>query len=228
MSLDFYSAFLIGLLGSGHCLGMCGGITTMLTTAIKPINTSPNTATHTSKNNKTLLVICYHFGRILSYSFIGFIVAFTGSMASKSIGLPLQILHIIAGVFLILLGLYIGQWLYWLTYIEKLGKYIWQVISPSAKKLLPVQTSPQAFLLGVLWGWLPCGLVYSTLTWSLASGSGFQGASIMFAFGLGTLPALIALSFGLPFINQLITSNLFRKASAILLILWGINSLTIA
>ena len=123
MDIDYFSAFVIGILGSGHCLGMCGGITSMLTSAL-PKNSS---------YSKTLLVICYNFGRIFSYSLIGAIVGFTGSVAAKNIGVPLSGLRMVSALFLIFLGLYIGQWLMWLNKIERLGKYIWRYLSPYSK-----------------------------------------------------------------------------------------------
>lgn len=218
MSIDFLSAFIIGLLGSGHCLGMCGGITTMLTSAIDQKQ---------QNNRKFWLVIFYHLGRISSYSLIGFIVALTSSFAIHSIGFPLYILRFVAAIFLILLGLYLGQWFMGLNYVEKAGKGIWQKLSPLSKKIIPVNNKRKALALGMLWGWLPCGLVYSTLTWALASGEAMTGALIMCCFGLGTLPALIALSFGLNSFKSLLINPLFKKLSAISLILFGIYQLII-
>ncbi|MGJ8692359.1 MAG: sulfite exporter TauE/SafE family protein [Thalassotalea sp.] len=216
MSIDLFSAFVIGILGSGHCLGMCGGITTMLTSSLHP---------NVNAKQKHWFILLYHFGRILSYSFIGFLVALTSSLATKNIGLPVQYLKTLAAVFLIFIGLYLGQWLMWLTYLEKIGKLIWPKISPFSKKLIPVNNKAQAFLLGTLWGWLPCGLVYSTLTWALASNNPLNGALIMLAFGLGTLPALVALSYSINWFKSLLTNPLFRKLSAISLIIFGIYNL---
>lgn len=218
MSIDFFSAFVIGILGSGHCLGMCGGITSMLTSAIPT----------TSSNPSTRLILSYNIGRILSYSIIGGIVGFTGSIAAQKIGLPLAILRMIAALFLIFLGLYIGQWLMWLTQIEKAGKGIWKYISPLAKHFIPVNSSAKALGLGALWGWLPCGLVYSMLTWSLASGNTINGALIMTFFGLGTLPSLLIMSYGAIKIKTFINNNIFRKSMALGLITYGIYSLYIA
>ncbi|MEW6982874.1 sulfite exporter TauE/SafE family protein [Colwelliaceae bacterium 6471] len=218
MSIDFLSAFWVGVLGAGHCIGMCGGITTMLTSAL-PQQSSPQ---------RLMLVSCYNFGRIFSYSVIGAIVGYTGSIAAKNVGLPLAGMRMVAAIFLILLGLYIGQWLMWLSKIEFLGKIIWQRISPLSKKFIPVNSPKKALGLGLLWGWLPCGLVYSTLTWSLASGSALSGAMIMACFGLGTLPALLSLSLGIFKLKTLATNPLFRKLTATLLILYGLYSLLIA
>lgn len=218
MTLDFLSAFIIGLLGSGHCIVMCGGISTMLTTAISD----------QARHKQVFIVFAYNFGRIASYSLIGAIVAFTSSMAAKNIGFPVVILKTIAGVFLVFLGLYLGQWLMWLSRIEYLGKKVWRHISPLTKNFIPIKNVKSALALGALWGWLPCGLVYSTLTWSLASADTLNGALIMLFFGLGTLPALLSISLGTFSVKSLLTQTLFRKASAILVILYGIYSILIA
>ena len=244
MSLDVFSAFIIGLLGSGHCLAMCGGITTMLTSVIDKPSTQPITqaseqgdipvkvistpSSCSPQTTRLTLVFLYHFGRIASYCLIGAIVGFTGSIAAKNIGLPIAGLRLVAAIFVILLGLYIGQWLLWLNKVESLGKGIWRYLSPLAKHVIPVDSAKKALGLGALWGWLPCGLVYSTLTWALASGSSLTGATIMFFFGLGTLPALIALSLGIGSIKNLLVNTVFRKMMAISLITYGIYSFVVA
>lgn len=217
MNIDYFSAFIIGILGSGHCLGMCGGITSMLTSALPK---------HSSYS-KTLLVFSYNFGRILSYTLIGAIVGFTGSVAAKNLGVPLAGLRVISALFLIFLGLYIGQWLMWLNRVERLGKFIWQYLSPYSKRLIPVDSPQKAIGLGALWGWLPCGLIYSMLTWSLASGSVTTGALIMTSFGLGTLPALLIMSYSLIKAKTLLNHLVFRRFMAISLISYGIYSLYI-
>jgi len=218
MNIDLISAFFIGILGSGHCLGMCGGITSMLTSALSSQQTSQH----------YLLSLSYHIGRIISYSIIGAIVGYSGSVAAKNIGLPLAGLRVVAAIFLILLGLYLGQWLMLLSKIEKIGKKLWQYISPLSKRFIPVDSLSKALGLGLLWGWLPCGLVYSTLTWSMASGSLTQGALIMAFFGLGTLPALLSISLGIISLKSLFTQPKFRQTLAILVIIYGIYSLVIA
>jgi len=235
MSLDLLSAFIIGLLGSGHCIAMCGGITTMLTSALPssdkydgqqiPVNNQNITP---EKNSKTILVTFYNFGRISSYAFIGAIVGFTGSIAAKNIGMPLAGLRIFSAIFMILLGLYLGQWLMWLNRIEVIGKHLWRYISPLASKAIPVDSPLKALTLGAVWGWLPCGLVYSTLTWALASGNMLTGASIMFFFGLGTLPALLTLSIGLDSIKNNLAKPIIRKTMALVLISFGIYSFIVA
>ncbi|GAA5137335.1 sulfite exporter TauE/SafE family protein [Thalassotalea piscium] len=219
MEIDFFAAFIIGILGSGHCIVMCGGITTMLSSAINKSQ---------QQSSKLSIVMAYNFGRIATYSLIGAIAGFTGSLAAKNIGFPVTILRMIAGVFLILLGLYIGRWFMVLNKVEQLGKGLWKLLSPLSKKFIPVNSAKQALALGAIWGWLPCGLVYSTLTWSLASGSLVSGATIMFFFGLGTLPALITVSVGALSLKTLLLNNTFRKSMAIMLIIYGIYTLKFA
>jgi len=237
MSLDLFSAFIIGLLGSGHCIAMCGGITTMLTSALPtankysqqqiPVN-EQTVATNIKHNSKIKLVFAYHLGRIASYSFIGAIVGYSGSIAAKNIGVPLAGLRMFSAVFVILLGLYLGQWLMWLNRVEALGKKLWQFISPLASKAIPVDSPLKALILGAVWGWLPCGLVYSTLTWALASSDLLTGAAIMFSFGVGTLPALLTLSVGFTSIKSLLINPLLRKTMALVLISFGIYSIVVA
>jgi len=230
MEIDLLSAFIIGLLSAGHCLAMCGGITSMLTSAISqdPLlknNLLQNNVPKEKTQSKLVIILCYNIGRIGSYAILGAIVGFTGSIAAKSIGLPLAGLRIIAGIFLVLLGLYLGQWLMILSRVESIGKKLWQYISPLSKKVIPVNSPLKALSLGAIWGWLPCGLVYSTLTWSLASGDPQTGAFIMASFGLGTLPALLTMSFGLLSIKNFLKNNTVRKSIAIIIIFYGFYSI---
>ncbi|WP_286232540.1 sulfite exporter TauE/SafE family protein [Thalassotalea sediminis] len=217
MTLDYFSAILIGLLGAGHCIGMCGGISTMLTAAVE-------------KQSKTSFyyISAYNLGRIITYSFLGLIAGWTGSLGVQALGFPVIILKVIAGIFLILLGLYIGQWLFWLNHVEKLGRGFWQQLQPLSKRLLPINSMPKALGLGMLWGWLPCGLIYSTLTWSIASGSAVSGMGIMFFFGLGTLPALLTVSLGFQSLTLFFKKRWVRRLIAIGLIFYGLITLKFA
>ncbi len=218
--MNFFAGLVVGLLGAGHCIAMCGGISSMLTAAL------PNDQGISTK--KFFYTLYYNIGRIISYSLIGFIAGFTGSLAAKNLGVPLNIMRFISGIFLILLGLYIGRWYSGLVQVEKVGQILWKFLSPLNKKFLPVDSLAKAFGLGALWGWLPCGLVYSTLTWSVASADPWQGALIMMGFGIGTLPALLSVSVGFLSFRQLISHTLFRQVMAITLIIYGIITLKIA
>ncbi|OUS26354.1 hypothetical protein A9Q98_10940 [Thalassotalea sp. 42_200_T64] len=217
MNIDLLSAFLIGIAGAGHCVAMCGGITTMLTASLE-----------NKKKANIALILSYNFGRILSYSTAGAIAGFTGSLAAKSLGFPILWLKVVAAIFVILLGLYIARWSFVLNKIEHIGKWLWQYLQPLSKNFIPVKNIKQSMLLGMVWGWLPCGLVYSTLTWSIASADWLNGALIMFAFGLGTLPALLTMASGWQLVTQMLRSDLIRKFTASLLIFYGLFSLNIA
>ena len=218
IELDLLSAFLIGLLGSGHCISMCGGISGLLTSALK----------EQSQRRKLSLLLSYNAGRIGVYSLIGFIVSYTSSIANTQLGISIAYLQIAAALFIIFLGLYVSQWYTGLKHIESLGRGIWKYLSPLSKYLIPVKSPIHAFLLGALWGWLPCGLVYSTLTWALATADPMRGAFIMLAFGLGTLPALMSVSLSIQTFTLLTKRKSFKSLSGMLLIGYGFYTILIA
>ena len=171
--------FMVGLLGAGHCIGMCGGIVTALG----------------ANASKPTLLVGYNIGRILSYSLAG---ALAGAFSLAAVGVGgnslelLPIMRTLAALLLILMGLYIADWWRVLVGLERVGQVIWQRIQPMAIRLGKPDRLTKAIGVGMLWGWLPCGLVYSALGQALASGSPAKGAALMAAFGLGTLPAMLA------------------------------------
>ncbi len=186
MELTFYTALMIGLLGSTHCIGMCGGIVGALNAGLP-------------RSGQSLLSqVAHHFtynaGRILSYVFAGAIAGLVGALATKfSLDTAVPFGRLIAGLIMIALGLYLAGLWHAVTAIEKAGLHIWRRIQPLGQRFLPANTPARAFGLGLVWGWLPCGLVYSALALSLVSASPRQGAVIMLGFGLGTLPMLFAM-----------------------------------
>lgn len=177
----WWAAFLTGLLGGGHCLGMCGGLVTALTLQLR--------------RQTTLGLWLYNLGRLSSYVLVG---ALAGTLGAGTAWfhdiLPLQrMLAVFSHVLLIILGLYVAQIWQGILVIERAGSTIWRQIEPLARRLLPVETLGQAYVAGVLWGWLPCGLVYSWVVNALTTGSAVGGASLMLAFGIGTLPNLLVM-----------------------------------
>ncbi|WP_199608622.1 sulfite exporter TauE/SafE family protein [Flocculibacter collagenilyticus] len=205
----FISAFVIGLLGGAHCVGMCGGVVNALSFAI-PAGKHP-----------TPYLLLYNFGRIISYIVAGTIVgAFSASILTFSDNAVIH-LRFLSSLFLILVGLYIAKWWSGLLMLEKAGKPLWRIIKKLNKYVVPVKSYPRAFLYGAIWGWLPCGLVYSTLTWSLTTGSSYGGATIMLGFGLGTLPAVLGLGYFSGQLNQLLAKPLYRSIAGVILIMWG-------
>ncbi|HEX7811864.1 MAG TPA: sulfite exporter TauE/SafE family protein [Burkholderiales bacterium] len=174
----FVAVFLAGLLGGGHCAAMCGGI-------IGALSAQDRSALR--------LQLAYSSGRIASYSAAGAVAGAIGSVVLAEHILPLQIgLYVLANVVLVMIGLYLAGWKSLLVRMELPGRWLWQKISPLTRRFVPAVTVPRAFALGGIWGWLPCGLTYSVLAISLLGGSGLTGAGLMAAFGLGTLPNVLA------------------------------------
>ena len=178
------SAVILGLLGGGHCLGMCGGLMGALTLAIPK----------EQRSRRFRLLLAYNLGRILSYATAGLLIGLAGWAVANSPAA--MFMRVLAGLLLIAMGLYLAGWWSGLTRIESLGRGLWRHIQPVANRLLPVSSLPRALLLGALWGWLPCGLVYSTLLWSASQGNALDSALLMLAFGLGTWPVLLATGLG--------------------------------
>jgi sulfite exporter TauE/SafE len=217
------AAFVFGLMGGAHCIGMCGGIMSALTFAVPP------SMRHPARMGG--LLVSYNAGRILSYMVAGTLVASLGTLLSlsPSAGVALQAF---AALMLILMALYIANWWKGLLKVEAVGRYLWRYIEPVGRRLMPVVHIPQAFTLGALWGWLPCGLVYSMLAWSLAIADPLEGALLMGAFGLGTLPALLATGLAAQQLSHLIRHPTTRTIAALSIIgfalwqLWALMSLT--
>ncbi len=183
LEFSLISVLLVGLLGGVHCVGMCGGIVTALSFATP--NNKPSLA----------MLLGYNLGRIASYALAGGIAGAVGaSTLLLNDFMPVSRgLYAFASVMMILLGLYLAGLSRAVLVLERVGGHIWQRLQPLMKRLLPVRNVPQAVLVGMIWGWLPCGLVYSVLISALATGSVAHGALVMAVFGVGTLPNLLAM-----------------------------------
>ena len=207
------SALVLGLLGGGHCLGMCGGLMGALTLAIPP----------EQRSRRLRLLLAYNLGRILSYAAAGLLLGLAGVALASS---PLATgLRVAAALLLIAMGLYLAGWWSGLTRIEALGRGLWRHVQPLATRLLPVSSLPRALLLGALWGWLPCGLVYSTLLWAASQGDALYSAALMLAFGLGTWPVLLATGLAAERVGSLLRRRGVRMAGGVLVILFGLWTL---
>jgi sulfite exporter TauE/SafE len=178
---QFAAAFLIGLLGGVHCVGMCGGIVGALTVP----------APH--RRRVWDLHLAYSAGRISSYAAAGAVMGTIGGAGLLfNQFFPVQLLlYVLANLVLVSLGLYLAGMGNTLTRLETLGAWLWRRVQPYSARVLPADTAAKAFVLGTLWGWLPCGLVYSLLATALLTGAAGSGAAVMLAFGLGTLPNLL-------------------------------------
>ena len=204
------SAWVLGLLGGGHCLGMCGGLMGALTMAIPP----------EQRARRLRLLIAYNLGRVLGYALAGFLIGLAGWAVAKS---PAAMtLRVIAALLLISMGLYLAGWWSGLTRVEALGRGLWRHIQPVASRLMPVTSVSRALILGTLWGWLPCGLVYSTLLWSASQGDALDSAMLMLAFGIGTWPVLLATGLAAERLTTLLRKRGVRVAGGIMVILFGI------
>ena len=207
------SALILGLLGGGHCLGMCGGLMGALTLAIPP----------EQRARRFRLLLAYNLGRILSYTLAGLLIGLAGWAVASSPAA--MVLRVIAALLLIAMGLYLAGWWSGLTRIEGLGRYLWRYLQPFASRLMPVSSLPRALLLGAIWGWLPCGLVYSTLLWAASQGSTLDSALLMLAFGLGTWPVLLATGMAAERLTALLRRRGVRMAGGLLVILFGLWTL---
>ena len=207
------SALILGLLGGGHCIGMCGGLMGALTLAIPA----------EQRQRRLRLLLAYNLGRIASYSLAGLLLGTAGWALTG--GPAATLLRSIAGLLLIAMGLYLAGWWSGLTRIEGIGRVLWRRIEPAARRLLPVRNARRALLLGCLWGWLPCGLVYSTLLWAASQGSALDSAALMLAFGLGTLPVLLATGLAAERLTALLRRRGVRIAGGLLVILFGLWTL---
>jgi sulfite exporter TauE/SafE len=211
----FITAFITGLLGSVHCVGMCGGIVGALTIGLdNSIKQSPL---------KLLpYLLTYNFGRIFSYIVAGIIVGFVGSQLTQQLSHYTQINTIISGIFMILLGLYLGSWWQILVKLEELGKHFWKIISPYGKNFLPIRNVWQALGLGLIWGWLPCGLVYVALGLSFSAKTTVDGGLTMLFFGLGTLPMLLTIGTFSQWLAQFVHNLLVRRIAGLIIIIFGL------
>lgn len=187
MQLPYLAAFMVGLLGGVHCVGMCGGIVGALTLGL-PTRQQGRIA-------ETLpFHLAYNVGRIASYGVAGALLGGMGLASARL--LPVQsvqtLLQGLAGIFMIALGLYLGGWWFGLTRLEQSGANLWRKLEPLGRRLLPVRSPAAALAVGAVWGWLPCGLVYSVLIMALTAGGPVEGAMLLLSFGVGTLPTLLA------------------------------------
>lgn len=206
------TTFLVGLFGSLHCLGMCGGISSAFGFAQKvPMTT----------------LLTYNLGRVATYSALGACLGLFGQKAVVILPEVKLLLHGLASLLLIAMGLYISQWWMGLVVIEKMGGLVWRQVQPITRHLMPINTPFKALGLGLVWGMLPCGLVYSTLALSLSAANWHVAALMMFSFGLGTMPMMLV-SGGLSRqVFSLLRDKNARTVAAIVVIAMGVVTFAI-
>jgi len=211
----YLALLLIGLLGGTHCIGMCGGIVGALSMGAQA---------------RISLHLAYNLGRVTSYATAG---AIAGALGQAGVALsgqwPLRsALYVLANLMLVALGLYLMGVTRALAFSERAGQQLWRHLQPLSRRYLPARTAAQAFPLGLLWGWLPCGLVYSALATALTTGSASHGAGLMLVFGVGTLPNLLLAGLLAARLQAYVRQPLVRMLSGMLILgfgIWGLLSL---
>lgn len=206
----FLAAFSMGLFGSPHCLGMCGGIVTAFGLSMQ----------HVSDSKKNGLILTYHLGRLISYSLLGLIASVIGVAIFQSI-MSNSAPRIVLGAVLVLIGLaMLGLPLF--NELEKFGMRFWQSLAPIRKKVFPIDSFGKALFAGLLWGFLPCGLVYGALMMAIAGNNVATGAALMFVFGLGTMPMLIATQKTVGMLQSSIKNFRLRQINGVIMMLSGL------
>ncbi len=183
--LALAAAFVAGLAGGVHCAGMCGGIVGALCNSSGRRDVAP----------PARYLVAYNAGRITSYACAGALAGALGQAGLLTRAAPLlqPLMFALASLMLVVLGMCLAGAAPVMGRLEAAGAWLWRGIAPWSRHLLPVTSLPRALGLGALWGWLPCGMVYAVLLTALALGNWWQGAAVLFAFGLGTLPNLLGI-----------------------------------
>ena len=215
------AAFLAGLAGGAHCAAMCGGLVGIASGA---------RACELSRLAWWQRALAYNAGRIVSYVAAGAITGALGAAGLVLRGTPLvqQILLAVMSASLIMLAAYIGGFAPIVRTIESAGAILWRRVEPHSRRFLPANSAPRAFGLGLVWGWLPCGMVYAALVASLATADIRHGALLMLAFGLGTLPNLLAIGASFGYITRMARSRVARTAFAVLIAGVGVFGMIMA
>jgi len=213
-------AFTVGLFSSLHCVGMCGGIIGALSFGLPP-------SVRQTNSRHLLYLLAYSVGRILSYALAGALIGLLGEGLLELIGSSQARRWLQWGVALvmIIIGLHIAGWLPRLILVERLGGPLWRTMEPLGRRLMPVRTLLQAFAYGVVWGWLPCGLVYTMLISAIAKVDALQGGLYMAFFGLGTLPAILATGLLAGRLYQMASNPVLRMGIGLTVVVMGLLTL---
>lgn len=224
---------MIGLLGGVHCVGMCGGIVSAFSVASRKrpfpvaVTNGAGVAARPAVLDDVSRVVAYNAGRISSYAIAG---AIAGGIAQGVQTLTfISSLQIggywLANLMLVALGLYLMDAWRGLAHLEAAGQRVWRHVQPLVKHLLPVDSAAKAFALGGLWGWVPCGMVYSVLLTAMLSGSALSGATTMLAFGAGTLPVLLTMGMLGTRLQEWTRKRSVRVASGLIVLAFGLLGL---
>jgi uncharacterized protein len=220
MDLGLTLAFAVGLLSTPHCIGMCGGIMGALGYGLPP---------PVRRQTRRLLgyLLAYNLGRILSYALAGALMGLMGGRLFAFLGGEAARLGLqwAAGLVVVAIGLHLAGWWPRLARIEHLGAPLWRRLEPWGRRLLPVQSRRQALLYGMVWGWLPCGLVYTMLLSSFTRIGGLEGALYMTAFGIGTLPVALATGALSARLHRVAGMPYLKQAVGAMIVIFGLLTL---
>ena len=205
------AALLMGFFGSPHCLGMCGGLVTAFGLSMKEVSPAKRRA----------LVATYHFGRLTSYAFLGLLAGLIGTTVLQPLMQGNSMPRILLGLVLVFVGVtMLGA--PFLKNLERFGMRFWQYLSPIRQKVFPLNTFPRALSAGLLWGFLPCGLVYGALLIAVVAHNPLSGAALMFVFGLGTVPMLVATHETVGWLRDKIGRFRLRQLNGAVMVLSGL------
>jgi sulfite exporter TauE/SafE len=203
------AALTLGFLGSSHCLVMCGGISAAL-------------GMGAAAERRYLTVFLFQVGRVATYTLLG---AGLGALIAGLAGLQatvLPALRILSGLLLVAMGCYVADWWRGLTALESMGRWVWRRVQPAASRRMPIASVRDALIVGMFWGLLPCGLIYTALAWSATAANWRESALLMACFGLGTAPAMLATGLAAERLSRLLRQRGFRTVAALLLIAAGL------
>jgi len=227
-SLSLFPVFLVGLLGSVHCAAMCGGIASAFSMAPRahPMPAFP-VPVRTVAAPALGQAAAYNAGRLFSYAGAGALAGGLAGSAATLAGLPsVQAgTYVAANLMLVALGLYLMDAWRGLAVLEQGGQALWRRLAPLLRQIGPAATPGRMFAFGAVWGWLPCGMVYSMLVTAMLSGSALGGAAVMLAFGLGTLPMLAGIGLAGFKLRTLFRLQEVRLACGLLILAFGLLGL---
>lgn len=213
--LSLIAAGTAGLLGGLHCALMCGGIATGIAASAWP---EPPLRT----------AVLGNAGRLLGYALAGAVVGAFGAGLLRLWQAPLLALglRMLVGAVLLLVALRLLAGSDRLAFLNRPGLALWRRLAPLHRHLLPANTPARQLAVGMLWGWLPCGLSASLLAAAWLSADPLQGALIMLSFGLGTLAVMLPLTWSGARARTALANPALRRTGAALIALAGLLTLT--
>ncbi|MEO8386491.1 MAG: sulfite exporter TauE/SafE family protein [Betaproteobacteria bacterium] len=244
------TALATGFLGSAHCLGMCGGISATVAlasaagessrlvprspqVAIINISARGSEAARTSLSAANSNVLAFNAGRIGSYAIAGGLAGtLGGALAGFGQGWVISdtlsartALFVLANLMVVFTGLYLMGFPQLLAPLERAGSQLWRRISPLTRGLLPLRSPGHAAMFGMLWGWIPCGMVYAMLLTAMSSGGTASGMATMLAFGAGTLPAMLLSGWAAGSLQRWTRLPRVRVAAGLVIVMLGVFGL---